>query len=159
MTLTPRPYTSADFMAVTEMWHYSKRAAFPYVALQQEYDIARNRGYFQHEIVPNYQLWVAEMTGQIVGFMAYKPTYIDQLFVHLSYQGQGVGTALLNHAKAISPQGLQLYTFEKNHVARQFYEQNGFRAIKFGVSPAPESEPDVLYEWKPKKTIDEGVES
>ena len=32
----------------------------------------------------------------------------------------------------------------------RFYERRGFVATRFGVSPAPESEPDVQYEWKPE---------
>jgi hypothetical protein len=33
--------------------------------------------------------------------------------------------------------------------ARSFYERRGFRAVQFGVSPPPESEPDVRYAWDP----------
>ena len=29
------------------------------------------------------------------------------------------------------------------------YTKHGFRAVKYGVSPAPESEPDVLFHWRP----------
>jgi hypothetical protein len=40
-----------------------------------------------------------------------------------------------------------LYTLQINTNARAFYERNGFRALKFGLSPPPESEPDVEYHW------------
>ncbi len=29
-----------------------------------------------------------------------------------------------------------------------FYEKNGFIAEKYGISPPPESEPDVEYHWR-----------
>ena len=32
---------------------------------------------------------------------------------------------------------------------RQLYETHGFGAVKFGVSPPPESAPDVEYHWRP----------
>ena len=32
--------------------------------------------------------------------------------------------------------------------SRAFYEKYGFTAEKFGVSPPPESEPDVEYHWR-----------
>jgi hypothetical protein len=34
-------------------------------------------------------------------------------------------------------------------VARSFYEKQGFVAVYSGVSPPPESEPDVEYRWRP----------
>jgi hypothetical protein len=34
-------------------------------------------------------------------------------------------------------------------VARSFYEKHGFFPVRFGISPPPESEPDVLSRWKP----------
>jgi hypothetical protein len=49
----------------------------------------------------------------------------------------------------LSPGGLRLFTFQRNVPARSFYEKYGFRAVRFGVSPAPENEPDVEYRWEP----------
>jgi ribosomal protein S18 acetylase RimI-like enzyme len=40
-----------------------------------------------------------------------------------------------------------LYTLQVNLNARAFYEKNGFNVVELGVSPAPESEPDLKYEW------------
>ena len=60
-----------------------------------------------------------------------------------------MGTALIERARALAPDRLSLHTHQKNDKARAFYEKHGFRAVRFGVSPAPESEPDVEYEWRP----------
>ena len=62
-------------------------------------------------------------------------------------QRRGVGTALLERAKELAPEGLTLFTHQRNERARAFYERRGFRAVQFGVSPPPESEPDVKYAW------------
>ena len=46
------------------------------------------------------------------------------------------------------PGELALVTLQRNARARLFYEKRGFVVSKVGVSPAPESEPDVWYAWR-----------
>jgi hypothetical protein len=43
---------------------------------------------------------------------------------------------------------LGLFTHQRNEKARRFYEARGFVAVRFGMSPPPENEPDVRYEWR-----------
>jgi ribosomal protein S18 acetylase RimI-like enzyme len=74
--------------------------------------------------------------------------FIDQLYIHPAYQRRGIGEALLNFARKQSPDHLWLYTLQDNVNARAFYEKNGFIAEKFGMSPPPESAPDVEYHWR-----------
>jgi ribosomal protein S18 acetylase RimI-like enzyme len=83
-----------------------------------------------------------------MGLLALCDSWIRQLTVFPSYQRQGVGTALLQKARECSPGQLRLFTFHRNNAARAFYERNGFLVVAFGVSPAPESEPDVEYRWQ-----------
>jgi hypothetical protein len=49
----------------------------------------------------------------------------------------------------VSPSGLELRTHQENHAARALYEKQGFVAVGFGLSPPPESAPDVEYHWRP----------
>jgi ribosomal protein S18 acetylase RimI-like enzyme len=56
---------------------------------------------------------------------------------------------LVVFAKSLSPNGLELHTHQANHAARRLYEKHGFKAVKFGTSPLPESAPDVEYHWRP----------
>ena len=72
-----------------------------------------------------------------------------ELHVRPDRQRRGIGAALLQQAKALSPAGVQLHTHQQNTQARAFYEKHGFRAVAFGISPPPESEPDVEYHWTP----------
>jgi ribosomal protein S18 acetylase RimI-like enzyme len=83
-----------------------------------------------------------------MGMLALCESWIRQLTVFPSFQRQGVGTALLQKAREYSPVQLRLFTFQRNNAARAFYERNGFSVVAFGVSPAPESEPDVEYRWQ-----------
>ena len=76
-------------------------------------------------------------------------SYIDRLYVDPSAWRTGWGTHLVNVAKQVSSSGLELHTHQANAAARAFYERQGFQAVKFGISPPPESAPDVEYHWRP----------
>ena len=148
MALTIRPYAPEDGDAIVSLWHYSRKDAYPYNAFQQSLTLIEDSGYFYAVVLPENELWVAERDGLIVGFMAIKEDYIDQLFIAVEAQRTGVGEALLNKARELSPTRLRLATFQKNLPARAFYEKHGFTATAFGISPEPENEPDVHYEWR-----------
>jgi ribosomal protein S18 acetylase RimI-like enzyme len=129
------------------LWHTSKRHAFPYVLVQQRYTLAEDTAYFREVVAVECSVWLAEMEGRLAGLLALKDDYIDQLFVAVGLQRQGVGTALLQQARQHSPRRLRLHTFQQNAPARAFYEKHGFKAVRFGYSSAPEHEPDVEYQW------------
>lgn len=143
-----RDYSSSDLESVVALWHEAKRRAFPYVAVQQAYTLADDHDYFVQVLLTECSVLVARQAQDIVGFIALKPGYIDQLFVRFGCQQQGIGSILLAKAKELTVADLRLYTFQKNYQARAFYEQHGFQAIAFGMSPPPENEPDVEYWWQ-----------
>ena len=93
-------------------------------------------------------MWIAVNGETVLGVMALTGAEIDQLHVAPEFQGQGVGSALLEKARELSPEWLGLFTHQRNGKAMRFYEAKGFSAIRFGTSPAPENEPDVRYEWR-----------
>lgn len=135
--------------AVAELWHVTKKDAYPYLPLEQERTLEEDRRFFQEMVAARCDIWVAEHEGRLVGFLALQGSYIDRLYVLPDVQRAGVGSTLLRHAMTLSPAGLELYTHQKNVAARSFYEKHGFVAARFGVSPPPESEPDVEYHWRP----------
>ena len=84
----------------------------------------------------------------LVGIVAFRQEWIDQLYVLPDFHGRGVGTALLQVARS-SHSRLQLWTFQRNNAARRFYEARGFVAIRQTDGAANhEKEPDVLYLWQ-----------
>ena len=92
-------------------------------------------------------IWGAELAGRLVGVIAYREDWVEQLYVLPQAQGQGVGSSLLEMAKADQPQ-LSLWTFQRNTQARQFYEARGFVPVKeTDGAGSEEKEPDVLYHW------------
>lgn len=142
-----RPYKSDDFEAVTSLWRRAREQAFPEFQRAKGHTFEEDQAYFRDVILVNNDVWVAEVHGKSAAFMAISGDLVDQLYVDPAYQRSGLGKALLDHAKSLSPERLWLFTLQINTNGRAFYEKNGFRAVKFGFSPPPESEPDVEYHW------------
>ncbi|MDF2854712.1 MAG: family N-acetyltransferase, partial [Neobacillus sp.] len=100
-----------------------------------------------HILTKQFQIDLALMDEKVVGMIAYNDREISQLYIHIGYQGIGIGQTLLEKAKAQSSGRLTLYTFEVNKNAQQFYEKHGFEIIGRGYENE-ENLPDILYEWK-----------
>ncbi len=96
------------------------------------------------------EVWVAEEPGGIVGFMALSDEWLDHIYVDPARQSNGIGTTLLERAKELRPDGLQLWAFQKNEGARRLYERHGFRLAELtDGADNMEREPDARYEWRP----------
>jgi len=145
-----REYQDADFDAVTILWRISREKSLPEFQIEKGHFFYEDRDYFQRHVLQENQIWVAEVGNHPVAFMAMNQEFVDQLYIHPDYWRQGFGNALLNLARERSPEHVWLYTLQINVNARAFYEKNGLVAEKFGISPPPESEPDVEYHWRRK---------
>jgi len=143
-----RGYRPADFEAVTILWRISREKSLPEFQMMKGHFFYEDQNYFQHHILKENEIWVVEVDDRPVAFLAMNKDFIDQLYVHPDYWRRGIGRTLLEFARERSPEHLWLYTLQVNVNARAFYEKNGFVAEKFGVSPPPESEPDVEYHWR-----------
>ena len=72
---------------------------------------------------------VAEENGVIVGFGDMDETgYLDRLYVHKDYQGQGVATALCNALEAACP--AKIFTTHASLTARPFFKGRGYRVLR-----------------------------
>ena len=147
---TIRPFQPTDAAAVVAVWHRAGIAAYTFLPTWQAFTLEQAREVFDRIIRPHCATWVATLEERIVAYLAMQGTYIDRLYVDPLEWRQGWGTQLINFAKHVSPCGLELHTHQENVAARAFYERHGFRAVKFGLSPPPESGPDVEYHWRPE---------
>jgi len=138
------PYSPELAKQTVAMWRESKEQAIG----RKEMHSFDNHVYFLNHLLPEqYQIDVAMIDETVVGMMAYNDSEISQLYIHLNYQGLGIGQTLLDRAKAQSIGKLTLYTFEVNEKAQRFYEKHGFKVIGRGHENE-ENLPDILYEWK-----------
>jgi len=96
------------------------------------------------------ELSVAEDETGILGFAGLSGNELSHLYTDPPAQNRGVGTALLEHAKRLRPDGLELWVFQRNDGARRFYERHGFELVRLTDGAANmEREPDALYAWRP----------
>ncbi len=103
--------------------------------------------FFKNRVFEDCAVWGVFECDVLVGIIAFRPGWIDQLYVLPAHQGRGVGASLLNVARTGSPE-LSLWTFQRNWGARRFYEKHGFVAVEeTDGSRNEEREPDVLYRW------------
>lgn len=146
-----RRIAASDVDNVVQLWNATKRDTYDFIELERNRTVAEDGVFFRERILPRCNLWIACEGPAVLGFLALEGSYVDRLYVHPRAQRRGIGRALLIQAMELSPQGIELHTHQKNAKARAFYEKNGLRAVRFGVSPAPESEPDVEYHWRPAR--------
>ena len=143
-----RDYRPQDFDAVTILWRVAREKSLPEFQRLKGHFFYEDQDYFRDHVLQENRVFVVESNDRPVAFMAMRNDFIDHLYVHPDYQNQGLGKLLLDYARQLSPNHIWLYTLQINMRAREFYERNGFTAEKFGVSPPPESEPDVEYHWR-----------
>jgi putative acetyltransferase len=152
-----RDYRAADFDAVTILWRIAREKSIPEFQNAKGHFFFEDQDYFHDFILKQNKVFVVESDHRPIAFMAMKDQFIDQLYVHPDRQKIGVGKALLEYARSLSPEHVWLYTLQINTNARAFYEKNGFVPEKFGISPPPESEPDVEYHWRKRRSLVENV--
>ena len=136
----------ADAPAVAELLLRARKAAVPAIPpmVHDDDDVRR---WVRENLVPSCEVWLAVDGDDVVGLLALEHEWVDQLYVDPSRLNEGVGTALLDHAKAQRPDGLDLWAFQSNTGARRFYERHGFVAVAFTDGDNEEGAPDVRYRW------------
>ena len=138
------PYNPQFAKQTVKMWRDSKERAIG----QSEAHSFENHIHFLDQILcKQYQVDLVLIDEEVVGMAAYNDREISQLYIHVDYQGIGIGRALLDRVKEQACGTLTLSTFEVNKNAQQFYEKNGFKIIGKGHENE-ENLPDIQYEWE-----------
>ena len=107
-----------------------------------------DRWFFRERMFKDCTLWGAFDEAEMVGLIGFREGWVDQLYVLPAAQRRGIGAALLAIAQETFP-ALQLWTFQRNALARRFYERRGFVAVQeTDGARNEEKEPDVLYAWR-----------
>ena len=137
------PYRPEYAEQTVSMWRDSKEQAI----CQKEIHSFEEHVYFLNQIVPkHFHIDIALINQQVVGMIAYNDEEINQLYIHVDYQGFGIGQSFLDIAKSHSSGKLTVTTFELNKNAQRFYEKHGFQIVGRGHENE-EGLPDIQYEW------------
>jgi putative acetyltransferase len=127
-----RPYRPADRGALLDVWDAASRRAHPFLSesfLEQERREIRDRH------LPRVETWVWESEGRVVGFLSLIGHEVGALFVDPGCQRSGIGSALVDHARALRGT-LEVEVFEENVVGRAFYAKYGFLPLHRTVHEA-----------------------
>jgi ribosomal protein S18 acetylase RimI-like enzyme len=143
-----RSATSQDAPVVSSILLDATRTAMPY--LPELYSDEEVLEWVTSSVLLNDDVRIADLDGQPAGFLALSEELLDHLYVHPDAQHRGVGSTLLDHAKRLRPRGFSLWVFQRNTIARRFYEARGVRLVRLSDgSGNEEREPDALYSWSP----------
>jgi putative acetyltransferase len=125
-SLTLRPYVAADEDAAIELWRRTWQLHYPQIDFTARLDWWRER--WRSELVATAAITVAELDGQVAGFVTVdaRTFDLDQIVVAPEAWGSGIAPALMVEAKRLSPQGLDLHVNKDNARAIRFYEKHGF---------------------------------
>ena len=144
---TLRPYRAEDEEAAISLWHKTWQQAYPSINFAARLAWWRER--WRKELVPDVAIIVADLAGELAGFVTIDGTgYLDQLVVAPEHWGSELGTMLLDEAKRRSPAGIRLLVNTDNARAIRFYERNGFVHAGEDVNPTS-GRPVLRMEWMP----------
>jgi len=136
-----------DARAVADV-HLAARASMTYLPVL--HTPAETRAWVASVLFGTCALEVAEGPKGVMGYAALRGAHLEHLYVDPSSQGLGVGSRLLEWAMAASPDGLDLWVFERNVRATAFYEARGFTVVRrTDGSGNEERQPDLLMAWSP----------
>lgn len=94
------------------------------------------------------EVWLAEDALGLAGFATLTGAWLESLYVAPERQGTGVGTALLELAMALRPDGFGLWVFASNAPARGFYRRHGLIELEHTDGSAnAERQPDIRMVW------------
>jgi GNAT superfamily N-acetyltransferase len=143
-----RRATEQDALPLSEIFLAARRSAMPY--LPGLYTDTVVLGWIRDVVIPGSRVLVAaSVDGTPTGFVSVRNRWLDHLYVAPAAQARGVGSRLLARAKQVSAGSLLLHVFQRNAMARRFYERRGFLLMDLrDGSQNEEREPDALYEWR-----------
>lgn len=112
-----------EIKKVMEIWKYATIKAHDFIA--EKYWL-NSYNDVKEKYIPMAETYVYLEQGEIQGFISViGGEYIGALFVDVEYQGNGIGTKLMDYVKDIYPM-LTLAVYKENHKSVEFYKRVGF---------------------------------
>jgi ribosomal protein S18 acetylase RimI-like enzyme len=124
MTVHVRPYDPSDWDAVVGIHDAARldelRSSVGVEAFKDLESTYESEELFAGEV------WVAELDGEVAGFLALSDDEVTWTYVDPRHYRRGVGTALLRHVTEPATTRLELTVLDGNEPARRLYEAAGF---------------------------------
>ena len=104
MPATPQDFTlrsdhgPSEYPALVAIWRSAVLATHDFLAPE---DFAKIQSMLASAYFPAVDLIVADVDGKAVGFVGAASGNLEMLFVHDSFRGKGIGSALLGEAIAL----------------------------------------------------------
>jgi len=121
-----RQYEDRDLEAVLNSWEAATRLAHEFMT---DDFIAQERKNVAEMYLPNTDTWVAELDGEVKGFVSLMGNEVGAIFLQPDCHGKGVGKALMDKAQEIHGD-LEVEVFEANVIGRDFYTRYGFENLE-----------------------------
>jgi ribosomal protein S18 acetylase RimI-like enzyme len=126
-TVKIRPYSRNDWPRVCEIHDAARRDELRASSLDEAFltleQTADNEGFLEFDIL------VAEVDGQVQGFVAFTESELGWLYVDpLSYR-KGIGTQLVRAAVEATKQRLTVEVLDGNEAALALYKESGFLVV------------------------------
>ncbi|HXH80986.1 GNAT family N-acetyltransferase [Nocardioides sp.] len=133
MNITIRAYAQSDWNAVARIHDSARldelRAS---VGVEAFLDLAAT---YESEGLFDGDVWVAELDGDVVGFIAFDDNEVTWTYVHPVAYRRGVGRALLRHVLDRATEPVELTVLDGNDAARGLYESEGFQLEETRTGP------------------------
>jgi len=114
-----QPHEAEHLLAI---WLVASRLGHPFLS---EEDLAAQRDLVRDVYLPQAETWVIRRGDEIAGFIGLLDNFIGGLFIDPVLHGQGLGRALIDHARRLKGR-LAVEAYEANASAVGFYRQCGF---------------------------------
>lgn len=137
--------TRADATAIAQIHRAARQKAMPW--LPALHTPEEDHWYFETIVLPTETVLIAREQIRPVGFISLHKGWVNHLYIAPDRWGMGFGLKLLETARS-DLDHLQLWVFQKNTRARQFYSNRGFcdRESTDGHDNE-EKMPDLRMEW------------
>lgn len=137
-----RKMEDKDVLFLADIWLNTSIIAHDFIP--KDYWI-NNKSLMIKKYLPNSEVYVAEETNNILGFIALSENYIASIFVDIEQQGKGIGTLLLNYAKNLRTE-LKLNVYQKNEKSVNFYKSKDFIILSESTDQ-PTLEKEYVMQW------------
>jgi GNAT superfamily N-acetyltransferase len=128
-----RPYCDDDWDAIARVHDAARldelRDSAGVEAFLSLAETAEGEGLFDGE------LWVAEVDGNVAGFVALDDDEVTWLYVDPARYRQGIGRALLRHALAAAGPRVEVTVLDGNPAALALYLSEGFTITETKTGP------------------------